>query len=144
MVLLSAVLSNVEEMADWMEIPAELVIRDEWRSTARRILFWSEDGSLKLHAGDDVLRSNSLSASSVLAERNQPWPKTGFYQAKNVGQILQQQGWSNENIAYLVDQEYRRFRQPVLCVAATKNETRKICRVLSTRFQPPSRFRIAC
>ena len=136
LILLSAVLSNVEEMAEWMGIPSELVIRDDWRSTARRVLFWSEDGSLKLHAGDDVLRSSSLSASAVLAERNQPWPKTGFYQAKHIGQIRQQQAWSNENIAYLVDQEYRRFRQPVLCVAATKNETRQICRALSSRLQP--------
>lgn len=136
LVLLSAVLSNVGELADWIEIPNELVVRDDWRSTARRILFWSEDGSLKLYAGDDVLRSGSVSASTVLAERNQPWPRTGFYQARHYGDIKKQQGWSNENIAYLIEQEYRRFRQPVLCVAATKNETRQICRALAARLQP--------
>lgn len=72
----------------------------------------------------------------VLGETEVPWPRTGFYPAKHFGQITAQQQLSVENLAYLADLQFTRFAEPVLCVSATRNETRQICRAVAARFEP--------
>ena len=68
-ILLSAVLSNTEELAHWLNITGDDVVRGTWRPTAKRLLNWADDGVLKLHAGDDPMRETP---SEVLGTTNLP------------------------------------------------------------------------
>ena len=59
-VLLSAVLSNANALADWIGIAPTNVIRGTWRPSAKRLLRWTEDGRLRLHAGDESITKLSI------------------------------------------------------------------------------------
>ena len=130
-VLLSAVLSNADALATWLGIAPENVIRGTWRPSAKRLLRWTEDGRLRLHAGDDPLRDQPV---EVLGETQLPWPNPHFYPANNFGAIRQQEPRALENIAFLADYEHKQYEQPVLCVCSTRPRTRHLATEVAQRF----------
>lgn len=132
-VLLSAVLSNSDALAEWIGIAPENVIRGTWRPSAKRLLRWTEDGGLRLYSGDDPLRGDP---SEVLGEARLPWPHVGFYPAKNFGGIRAQEPNALANIAFLADYQYQQYQQPVLCVCATRPRTRHLADQIALRFPP--------
>ncbi len=130
-VLLSAVLSNSDSLAKWMGIEPDGIIRGTWRPSAKRLLRWTEDGQLRLHAGDDPLRQEP---SDVLGQTHLPWPEKGFYLERHFGDRRKQEPKALVNIAYLADYAFQQFGQPVLCVSATRRRTRQLAAELSRRF----------
>lgn len=132
-VLLSAVLSNSDAIAEWLDISPENVIGGTWRPSAKRLLRWSENGMLRMHAGDDPLRSTSR---EVLGECRLPWPQKRFYRPRHFGDIKKQEPLALENIAYLAEYEHEQFRQPVLCVCSTRPKTRHLADRIAQRFPP--------
>ena len=132
-VLLSAVLSNADALANWIGIAPTNVIRGTWRPSAKRLLRWTEDGRLRLHAGDDPLRNVP---SEVLGETQLPWPRKDFYPAQHFGAIRRQEPQALENIAFLAGYENERYEQPVLCVCSTRPKTRHLAAQLAQRFAP--------
>ena len=116
-VLLSAVLSNADALANWVGIEPSNVIRGTWRPSAKRLLRWTEDGMLRLHAGDDPLRDVP---SEVLGETPLPWPNAYFYPMRNFHAIQKQEPQALANVAFLTDFQYRQYQQPVLCVCSTR------------------------
>ena len=132
-VLLSAVLSNADALANWIGIAPTNVIRGTWRPSAKRLLRWTEDGRLRLHAGDDPLRSIP---SEVLGETRLPWPKREFYQGQHYGAIRQQEPQALENVAFLSVYENELYGQPVLCVCSTRRNTRRLAAQIAQRFAP--------
>ena len=130
-VLLSAVLSNADVLANWIGIAPTDVIRGTWRPTAKRLLRWTEDGRLRLHAGDDPLRDHP---SQVLGETRLPWPNVDFYLARHFGAIRQQEPRALENVAFLADFEHKQYKQPVLCVCSTRPKTRHLAAQIAQRF----------
>ena len=132
-VLLSAVLSNSEALANWIGIAPENVIRGTWRPSAKRLLRWTEDGMLRLHAGDDPLRDTP---SEVLGETRLPWPRRDFYQAQHYGAIRNQEPRALENVAYLAEFANEQYGQPVLCVCSTRSKTRRLAHQIANRLEP--------
>ena len=132
-VLLSAVLSNADALANWIGIAPTNVIRGTWHPSAKRLLRWTEDGRLRLHAGDDPLRSVP---SEVLGETQLPWPKRNFYPVRHYGDIKRQEPLALENIAFLAGYEKEKYEQPVLCVCSTRPKTRKLATLIAQRFAP--------
>ena len=132
-VLLSAVLSNADALASWIGVEPANVIRGTWRPSAKRLLRWSEDGRLRLHAGDDPLRNTP---SEVLGETLLPWPNVGFYRARHFGSIRQQEPRVVENPAFLADFEHDQYKQPVLCICSTRPKTRYLANQIAQRFPP--------
>ena len=130
-VLLSAVLSNAEELANWLGIEPNNVISGTWRPSAKRLLRWTEDGRLRLHAGDDPLRDQPI---EVLGETQLPWPNTQFYPSSNFGAIRQQEPRALQNIAFLAEYEHRQYEQPILCVCSTRPRTRHLAAEIARRF----------
>ena len=108
-VLLSAVLSNADALANWIGIEPTNIIRGTWRPSAKRLLRWTEDGTLRLHAGDDPLRDIP---SEVLGETPLPWPNAYFYSTSNFGAIRQQEPQALENVAFLADFQHKQYQQP--------------------------------
>ena len=139
-ILLSAVLSNADALANWIDIASENIIRGTWRPSAKRFLRWTEDGFLRLHTGDDPMRNLP---SEVLGERGLPWPRKDFYVPRNYGSIRIQEPRVIENLAYLARFEYEQYRQPVLCVCSTRPKTRHLVNQVAQHFpvlepSPPS------
>lgn len=131
-VLLSAVLSNADILAHWLNIAPENVIRGTWRPSAKRMLRWTEDGMLRLHAGDDPLRKLP---SQVLGETRLPWPNVGFYLASHFGGIKRQEPRALDNVALLAEFQYEQYEQPVLCICSTRAKTRQLAAQIAERFQ---------
>ena len=130
-VLLSAVLSNADELAAWIGIANENIIRGTWRPSAKRLLRWTEDGRLRLHAGDDPLRSLP---SEVLGETQLPWPNAGFYTSRHFGDTKKQEPLALGNVAFLTDFEHNQYQQPVLCICSTRPKTRDLANQIAQRF----------
>ena len=133
LVLLSAVLSNVEALARWLGIEDANIVRGTWRPSAKRTLRWTEDGRLRMHAGDDPLRSDS---SEVLGETILPWPNRGFYPAIHIGQINQQEPLALGNVAYLAEYALEQYKQPVLCICTSRPRTRRLAAQITDRLEP--------
>ena len=131
-VLLSAVLSNADALATWLGIAPENVIRGTWRPSAKRLLRWTEDGMLRLHAGDDPLRNLP---NEVLGETRLPWPNVGFYRARHFGSIKRQEPLALENLAFLTDFAHEQYQQPVLCICSTRPKTRHLAAQIAQRFE---------
>ena len=132
-VLLSAVLSNADDLAAWVGIADENIIRGTWRPSAKRLLRWTEDGRLRLHAGDDPLRTLP---HEVLGETQLPWPNVGFYGTRHYGDIRRQEPRALENVAFLAGFEHDQYQQPVLCVCSTRPKTRHLADQIAQRFTP--------
>ena len=132
LVLLSAVLSNVEALARWLGIEDANVIRGTWRPSANRTQRWTEDGRLRMHAGDDPLRSVP---SEVLGETTLPWPNRGFYPASHIGQVNQQEPLALGNVAYLAEYVLDQYKQPVLCICTSRPRTRRLAAQVADRLE---------
>jgi len=132
-VLLSAVLSNIDALVKWMGIPSHNVVYGTWRPSAKRLLRWTEDGTLRMHAGDDPLRKLP---SEVLGETQLPWPNKRFYSTSNFGAVRKQEPQALENVAFLADLEHNQYQQPVLCVCSTRSRTRGLAAWVTQRFSP--------
>lgn len=130
-VLLSAVLSNSDDIAKWIGIEPNDVVRGTWRPSAKRLLRWSEDGKLRLHAGDDPLR---VSPRETLGERLLPWPHEDFLHSDHFGVNREQEPRVLQNVAYLARFQHAQYQQPVLCVCATRAKTRHLANHIAQDF----------
>ena len=139
-VLLSAVFTEYDNLKNWMRIPDNGVITDTWKPTARRLIFWKENGKLTWHVGDDPIRQTGARNESKLGEFSLPWVESGFRSTSHlteytkIQEIQQQKQRVNKNIAYLVDFLLKTYEGPILCVCATKSDTRKVAAALADRF----------
>lgn len=130
-ILLSAVLSNSDDIAQWIGVDPKDVIRGTWRPSAKRLLRWTEDGKLRLHAGDDPLRADP---KETLGERLLPWPHEDFLHSDHFGVNRKQEPRVLQNVAYLARFQHAQYRQPVLCVCATRAKTRHLANHISQDF----------
>ena len=135
-VLLSAVLSDYENLKRWIEVPDDLVVTDKWKPTARRVAIWRQSGQLTWYVGDDPIRQGNTRNDSVVCSMNLPWPEKSFYPAENIGQSRQQSWKCAKNIAYLCESLFARFGEPILCFCTTKQSTRECAMALGERFSP--------
>ena len=134
-VLLSAVLSEYDNLSSWIDAPANLVVTDPWKPTARRVAIWRQSGDLTWYVGDDPVRHAGITNESVVCSMKLPWPETSFYPAKNFGQERQQAWKAAKNIAFLSELLFERYQEPILCYCSTKDSTRDIANALGERFK---------
>ena len=139
-VLLSAVLHKYNDLKNWMQIKNENVVIDTWKPTARRLTVWKEDGKLTLYIGDDPIRSERVKNDSKLGELVLPWVEHGFRSTSHLKEyqkgreVQEQKQRINKNIAYLVDFLFQNYEAPILCVCATRADTRKVAVALADKF----------
>ena len=139
-ILLSATLVEYDNLKNWMEVPDNAVITDNWKPTARRLTVWRENSQLTWYVGDDPIRQTGAKDESKLGELPLPWVERGFRSTSHlrdhtkIREIQQQKQRVNSNIAYLVDFLLQTYEGPVLCVCATRPDTRKVAVALADRF----------
>ena len=130
-VLLSAVLSNADDLARCIGVDPNAVIRGTWTPTAKRLMRWAEDGTLRLYAGDDPLRDDP---AEVLGEAQLIWPNLDFRPARYPNQKRLQDPFALANVAYLAANEFARYGQPIMCVCSSRSKTMTLAEQLVQRF----------
>jgi len=123
-VLVSAVLSNLDRLRQWLGTSKEMLIQVSWRPTARRLAVWTQAGRLEYLATADPLES--ATAGTTIAQRPLQWPNwlpshDGDFagREKKVAKVA-------ANVGALVAELLQQFEGPVLCVCASKQSTRQI------------------
>jgi helicase len=134
LVLLSAVLAQYEGIQTWLGVPDDLVLTDSWRPTARRLALWMQEGSLTWYLTGDPIRPPGATHLTVLGERILPWPDQDIYSTQIYGAVRAQKPLVHSNVAYLAHLLVSEYRGPVLCVCATKDDTRREAAAIALRF----------
>lgn len=132
-VLLSAVLSNANELAKWIGVAPTNFIQGSWRPSAQRLLRWTQDGMLRLYAGDDPLRSDP---QELLGETQISWPNEKFSQSPRPSNAKTQESKALNDVAQLADYMSKRYRQPILCICSTRKKTRQLATLIAREFEP--------
>lgn len=136
LILLSAVLSNVDAMCNWLG-NGTVNINNNWRPTARRVAIWRNTGRLSWIYANDTLRPDARQPNDTLVEQVLPWPKT-MYATDVFREVRAQLPAAFTNVAYLARFMFQLLGGPILIVCATKANTRGLAKNLATAIAPPA------
>ena len=128
--LLSAVISDPENLQQWLDIPQDLWIRKDWRPTARRLAIWGGQGQLKYYASADPIHRNLAALEEPIATQELPWPEqidsTDF-----IGLINKTAPSASRTISLLVKILLNREDGPILCIGMSRSSTRTLAHILT-------------
>ncbi|GAA0596504.1 DEAD/DEAH box helicase [Paenochrobactrum glaciei] len=136
LILLSAVLSNVDAMCKWLG-PDTVNVNNNWRPTARRVAIWRNTGRLEWIYANDTLRPDGRQPNETLVEQVLPWPKT-MYATDTYQGIRSQLPAAFTNVAYLARFMWQLLGGPILIVCGTKANTRGLAKTLASSIVPRS------
>lgn len=137
-VCLSAVIGDTDAMMRWLGAERSKFISTTWRSTARRVHYWSSDGELLWMVGDDVLRRDGQTPSSIIAREALAWPEPNIFPSNQFAQTRSQSARVHRNVAYLAQRLVNEATGPVLCLCGTKPGTRALAYEIASRLPEPS------
>lgn len=129
LILLSAVLSNVEQLREWLGAEAEHY-EDSWRPTARRLAIWTNDGRLGWLYGADPLRPASKHAGSFLGRKTLEWPQE-MWPASTFGGMAYQKASAYENVSFLARYVRSSIGGPVMIACYAKQTTRGVAAAIA-------------
>ena len=134
LVLLSAVLSEVETLCQWLG-PNTTNAKSVWRPTVRRISIWQRSGRLSWLYENDPMRPAGRRAGDILVQSVLPWPQP-IYPTDKFNQILSQKPRAYANASFLARYLVDLLGGPILVVCATKATTRELARALAAELPP--------
>jgi helicase len=129
LVLLSAVLSQVEALCQWLG-PNTIHANSRWRPTVRRISIWHRSGRLSWLYENDPMRPSGQRAGDILVQSVLPWPRP-IYPTDRYAQILAQRPGAYSNASFLARYIDGLLGGPILIVCGTKATTRGLARTLA-------------
>jgi len=135
LVLLSAVLVDYGALKRWANVPDALVISEKWRPTARRLAFWKQGGKLAWYMAGEPIRQRDATSKSILGELNLPWPQSNIYVPRNFGDTKYLKPFVHQNVAYFCSFLWMQYAGSILCVCASKDDSRKLAFALAERFE---------
>lgn len=130
LILLSAVLSNGEDVRRWLG-PSAVHYDHSWRPTARRIAFWFSNGSLSWRYGNDPLRPSDKDTFAEMGAYQLPWA-AAQNPTDQPGPITAQRPGAYLNAAQLAFHLYGRDPNPILIACATRASTRGVAKAIAT------------
>ncbi|MCQ1571732.1 DEAD/DEAH box helicase [Neorhizobium galegae] len=133
-ILLSAVLSNVDAICHWLG-NGTINVNNNWRPTARRVAIWRNTGRLAWIYANDTLRPDARQPNDTLVEQVLPWPKT-MYATDVFREVRAQLPAAFMNVAYLARFMWQLLGGPILIVCATKANTRGLAKTLAASIPP--------
>jgi len=133
LMLMSGVISNGEQLQEWLGTPKTTLIVNDWKPTSRRTAIWTRSG-LTWYVGTDKVRRTNQRSDTPYGSANWPWPNNMFYSVKHYGQKVAQQPSFHQNIAYLVNVLQNEFAGPVLAVCGSRSSARGLSRTVADRF----------
>jgi len=134
LVIVSAVIPNVTQIAHWVGAEKSSVVSHLWAPSSRRLAIWKSDGRLVWYHGVDPVSPKGSAPDSQIASVQLPWPNRivpthwdfqegAFFEDKNY-----------ENLVYLCYFMWDREKEPVLCVCANRETTRRTAAILGRYF----------
>jgi helicase len=142
LMLLSAVLADVESVRLWLGVDA-VHCHDTWRPTARRLGIWMDSGDLGWIWGTDPLRPSDRKATQFIGLKKLTWPE--YMQPAGAYQYIEaQKPAAFRNAAYLARYLQDSIGGPVLLACASKASTRGLAAAIASALpekQEPSNAR---
>ncbi|RIK34570.1 MAG: hypothetical protein DCC55_32880 [Chloroflexi bacterium] len=142
LVALSAVVDANDSLIRWMEInPNVGFYRSNWKPTGRRIAVSSPQGRLDYftlgenggsHDAEEPGWQGTINIPHLIEAA--PRPPTQDWQRNEYNNTIQRfEADIRENIAAAAIDQYHRFRQPVMVIATSRNDTQLIATTISSR-----------
>lgn len=125
-ILVSAVIPNTNVLAQWVGGGNETTIVHNWSSSSRRIALWHEGKHLTWFHSGDPLTPDGLEKSKPIASISLPWPNVFVARTRAFANAKVYKQKDSENVAYLINYFWEKYHEPVLCVCATKDMTRRV------------------
>jgi ATP-dependent DNA helicase len=142
LMLLSAVLADVESVRLWLGVDA-VHCHDTWRPTARRLGIWMDSGDPGWIWGTDPLRPSDRKATQFIGLKKLTWPE--YMQPAGAYQYIEaQKPAAFRNAAYLARYLQDSIGGPVLLACASKASTRGLAAAIASALpekQEPSNAR---
>jgi ATP-dependent DNA helicase len=142
LILLSAVLTDVESVRLWLGVDA-VHCHDTWRPTTRRLGIWMHTGDLGWVWGTDRLRPSDRQATQFIGLKKLTWPEY-MRPASSYQGIQAQKPAAFRNAAYLARYLQDSIGGPVLLACASKASTRGVATAIASEMpekQEPSSVR---
>jgi helicase len=133
LVMMSAVVSNIGDIARWLD--GADTYTDTWRPAAQRVGVWTQEGRLVWYPGRDAVTESTGTANEILGVQDLPWPRNGFRPTTNYGAQQRQRATMSANTAYLCRFLTQRYNESVLCVCATRATSRAIAAEAAELFE---------
>jgi helicase len=134
LVLVSAVVPNSNDMANWVSAEDETTVNHQWSPNCRRISVWTSNEKLIWCHSNDAVSPASTVPNRVIASIDLPWPNKINVFKYDYGEERYFRDANFENLAYLCEYMYLREKEPVLCVCPARETSRQIAMRLSRRF----------
>jgi len=134
-ILVSAVIPNTALLAKWTNAKPETIVSNDWSSSSRRIALWHGGQYLTWYHSGDPLTPEGVEKFKPIVTVSLPWP---HYFVPRTGDFAEAKFYEKadaENVAFLLSYLWEKYHQPVLCVCATKDMTRRVTAVVRGRFQ---------
>ncbi|MGR9449292.1 DEAD/DEAH box helicase [Rhizobium leguminosarum] len=133
-VLLSAVLSDVEALCQWLGSDT-INVSNNWRPTARRVAVWRTSGRLRWLYANDLLKPPAALPTDALAQSVLPWPRP-MVPAEKYSYVQSQLPNAFANAAFLGRYLFDLLGGPILIVCGTKASTRSLAGTLADSLAP--------
>lgn len=124
MVFVSAVIPNVQEIAQWVGGDATVVVSHLWTPTCRRIAVWKGDGTLAWHHSGDPVSPVGTSPNDQIASIALPWPQRIVPTRWNFAENRYFESKNYDNLVYLCLFMWNKEKEPILCVCTTRDTSR--------------------
>ncbi|MGE4179684.1 MAG: DEAD/DEAH box helicase, partial [Limisphaerales bacterium] len=132
-ILVSAVIPNTDVLAKWVGVRDELTIVHDWSSSSRRIALWHGGNKLTWFHSGDPLTPDGFEKFKPIASISLPWPHVFIARTGAFAEIKVYEQQDSENVAYLINYFWEKYNEPVLCVCATKDMTRRVAASVKQR-----------
>jgi helicase len=117
-----------------MGAKAETVVSNNWSPSSRRLALWHGGEHLTWFHSGDPLTPEGIDMFKPIATVSLPWPNTFTPKSGEFREAKVYERADAENVAHLLWYFWDKYREPVLCVCATKDMTRKVAAVVRERF----------
>jgi helicase len=133
-ILVSAVIPNTDLLANWTGTKPESVVSNNWSSSSRRIALWHGGKYLTWYHSGDPLTPEGIEKFKPIVTVLLPWPHDFVPRTGDFAEAKFYEKADAENVAFLLSYLWDKYREPVLCVCATKDMTRRVAAVVRGRF----------
>jgi helicase len=142
-VALSAVVTDTEEIENWLELEDSGFFHSAWKPTARRIAITSPDGETGYFTlGEEVPETRGAEprwhgriALPYRIETAPSRPRYDWGYGRYRLEVALQEQQILENVVAVVLDQHRRFREPILVLASSRAATRLIASRIGSEFR---------
>jgi helicase len=135
-VALSAVIKDAARITDWLRIKENSVAQLSWRPATRRLAIADAGGHLTYFSPDERLPGHREGDSTWSGELDQSLHKLTVPSVNYASIWKEYNERVAENVAKVAVEQWERFQQPVLVLASSRDQTKRIAHIAAANLPP--------